>query len=139
MKTDEMQILIGEGLGPIRFGNTRDDVRDCFGEPDEMEHTKDDELGKVESWHYDDMEISLSFFEEDGWELGIISVSAPEYKLKDTKMIGLTMDEAVKTANKLKLGKPVKDEENGLVNVFDSELILWFEEGHLAEIQWGPI
>ena len=56
-----LDINSGEGLGELMFGMSTQEVEDLLGSADEKE-VYDLETGdKTESWHYDELELSLSF------------------------------------------------------------------------------
>ena len=60
------EILLGEGLGDIQFGMTKNQVEAVLGKPDESETHIDNDDGEIfhsEHWHYDEYEISLAFDE----------------------------------------------------------------------------
>jgi hypothetical protein len=70
------EIKAGIGLDNIKFGMLREDIKNLLGEPDEIDtHTDNEDEGQTESWHYDDMELSISFEEIDGMRLFSIAVS----------------------------------------------------------------
>ena len=55
-----------QGLGEIKFGFSRNQIKEIVGEPSEVDAFKydedeDDEL--TEAWHYDEKELSFSFEE----------------------------------------------------------------------------
>ena len=54
------------GLEEVKFGFSRNQVKELLGEPSEVDsfqYEEDEDDGLTESWHYDDKEISLSFDE----------------------------------------------------------------------------
>ena len=72
------EIIIGQGLGPVKFGMTRDQVEALLGAPDEVEENVDidEDLDEAaEAWHYDELEMSASFDMEDDWRLGMMAIS----------------------------------------------------------------
>jgi hypothetical protein len=141
------EIKPGIGLGDLKFGLTRNDVKKMLGEPDESEkysYTDTDE-DLTETWHYDDLELSVNFDEEFDWRLSAITVSSEEYVIKDTSLIGLERDKVFTTLESLGF-KNMETEEStlddgseGLFIISDEQAInFWIEEGVLTEIQWGP-
>lgn len=138
-----------EGVGDIKFGMTRDELIELIGEADEvleMDFETDEEgvSGKVQTWHYDYLELSVSFEEEVDWTLTVISVSGEEFTFKGEKIIGLDMESVL--TNHKDIGAvriELEEEELGqeLIIVEDLHLNLWFEgsfsEGNtkLTEIQ----
>ncbi|WP_242478933.1 hypothetical protein [Hymenobacter lapidiphilus] len=41
--TDEHEIRLGTGMGPLKFGASQDEVRSLMGEPEEIEESEDDD------------------------------------------------------------------------------------------------
>jgi len=142
-------IFLGEGFGKIKFGMLRDEVKGILGEPDDIdEFDYEDSDKKSVAWHYDELELSVGFDEEIDWQLVSIAVSKPDVEIAGKKLIGLTLEEAVKQIETLNLGEieieELKDEEDEdkeykELYVDDSNISFWFDEDILTEIQWGPI
>lgn len=142
------QIVEGEGLGDLKFGLQKDQVVSILGEPDEKEnysHT-DTEQQLTETWHYDELEISLGFDQDDNWRLGTISVTAPDFKFRDFSPTGLTKKELEQ--NLVAAGiNDLKIEDSATVENIGHELLysnllginFWFEKDSLTEVQWGPL
>jgi hypothetical protein len=144
---DIKEIKPFEGLGEIKFGMTRNQVKKILGEPDETEkypYTEgEDDL--TESWHYDEYEISFGFDEEVDWKLMTIAVSSTDYIFKGMNLLGLKRDLAMNTFAELGLKnlfiEDSTDEDNLLSVLVCSEetgMNFWFEDDVLSEIQWGP-
>ena len=148
MKQHLKEIRLGEGLGVIRFGATKDDVKSQLGAPTETEiYTldEDDADDKTEDWHYDELGISLSFEQMNGWRLSSIAVSDEAYTLEDISLIGRGKDEVLEEFHKRGWGSPQEDdvvsdedETQSLYHVDNAMLSLWFEDDVLTEVQWGP-
>lgn len=140
-------IMIGEGLGDLRFGMSREEVKALLGEADEVSefsYTDTDE-DLTESWHYDDLELSLSFDEEDDWLLSAIAVNGDDYLLEGKKLMGFPRAQVLDEVAKMGLGEMELEDMSSaeapdliLVTLEDSDLSLWFDEGVLTEILWGP-
>ncbi|MEZ4935191.1 MAG: hypothetical protein R2788_24035 [Saprospiraceae bacterium] len=103
MAIDLQNIIPGTGLGSVKFGLSREQVRQMLGEPDDIEQQEEGHFRKEksEAWHYDDMELSLGFEESDGWRLGNISVASDEYHLQGKSLIGLNRLEAIRSLNNM--------------------------------------
>lgn len=138
----------GVGLGEIKFGMTRDQVKAVLGEPDDVDQYSDSDLDDdaSESWHYDELEMSLSFDEDADWKLVTIAVSSPNYEFNGKKLIGLGSDELMAELAKLSLGEFETDDwsseeipDHKLVSFPDAQMNFWLEDGELTEIQWGPL
>lgn len=150
MKEKDTNIEIGQGFGSVKFGMSRDEVKNIAGDPDEIEkydHDKVEGEGEgAEAWHYDDPEVSFAFEEFNDWKLTSIAVSAPDFLLKGKKLMGLHVDEVVKILKTLDLGDVEQEDYSSaespdlqLVTIEDAGLNLWFDESVLTEIQWSPL
>ncbi|MFB0960797.1 MAG: hypothetical protein QMB20_06325 [Flavobacteriales bacterium] len=140
-------IAEGEGLGELKFGLQREDVELLLGEPDEKEsfsYTESEE-DETESWHFDELELSLGFDKEDDWRLVTIAITSADYKFLDFTPIGLSKEEF---KSKLK-DKGVDDlgfddlssSENPSHELIFSDKLgmnFWFDEDSLSEVQWSP-
>lgn len=121
----------------------REEVLALLGEPTEKENYPLDELEcdeEVESWHYDELDVSLSFNEEDDYRLVTIAVSGGDYVYNGVDPIGLDADALTELLEKNNIKDLETEEEEGMV-LFSSETLginFWFEEGKLSEVQWGP-
>jgi len=143
------KVLIGEGLDKIKFGMLRDEVKAILGEPNEIDEFEYEDSDKISAaWHYDELEISLVFDEEIDWQLINIAISNPEAEISGKKVVGMSLDEALKFIEAQKLGEAAimekedneEDADDDYKEVFveDSNISFWFDENILTEIQWGP-
>lgn len=141
-------IIIGQGLGDLRFGMTMDEVKSILGDPDEIEKYSDaeDDDNQTETWHYDEHELSLSFDEMTGWILVTIAISSVDYTFEGLKLIGSSYETVLQKIKKLELGDYVAEDVNDsdgtkqkLVSFDDVALSFWFEEDLLSEIIWAPV
>jgi hypothetical protein len=139
-------IEIGIGIGSIRFGMKREEVKAILGEPDEIEvfEEEDPELDNTIVWHFDEVEMSLSFGDDD--MLLAIAISNEDVMLAGKKLMGLTINEITEFVKEFDLGEieiEEQPEEDGvkstLVSLWESAMNLWFEDDELTEIQWGPL
>lgn len=150
MKENLHEIRIGQGLGNLRFGISRDEVKKMLGEPTDKEvydltDDPDFEDDETEAWHYDDRGISVSFDQINDWKLTSIVVGSPEFTLDGQTLVGRSKDEVLEVFSKGPWGEIEEDEEIGgdqsgdsLVYVEGASLSLFFESNTLSEIQWGP-
>ncbi|HAM98156.1 MAG TPA: hypothetical protein DCQ26_06060 [Marinilabiliales bacterium] len=141
-------IEIGVGIGPLRFGMTREEVNSLLGEADEVEYieatTEDEESSII--WHYDELEVSLSFADEPDWMLVAIATSSEDVQLAGKKVIGSNKESVLKLVAEFGLGDADEEDitdEDGIpttvVYLYESAMNLWFENNELTEIQWGAI
>lgn len=148
MKNDLKNILLSQGLGLVKFGMKRSQIVALLGLPDEKElnANSDSEEDYTETWHYDKDEVSLGFDEEEDWRLVSIAVTSDFYTLEGLALVGKGLEEVEKDLEKLEINDLVleddpsgDDADSRLLMSEDYELNLWFEEGVLNEIQWGPL
>lgn len=141
------EIKPGEGLGQLKFGMTTNQVKKIIGEPDEVEtYSYETEEGELsETWHYDALELSISFDEEEDWKLISIAVSSPEVTLKGHKLINLQRGDLLKVLEGMDLG-PLEYEDwssaespnHKLITAENIEVNFWLDDDILSEIQLGP-
>lgn len=143
----QMDIKLGQGIGEVKFGMNREDVVRLLGEPSEKEILPpfDGEQGGSEAWHYDTIELSASFDEEEGFKLCSLAASSPESLFEGIDLLGLSQEEVLQQIEILGLGEVELEiianedgDEQIVASIPEVSLNLWFEEGHLSEIQWGP-
>lgn len=140
-------ITVGKGFGDIHFGMTRDELEKIAGKPTEVDAFEYDEEEKneTESWHYDEIEFSVSFDEIDDWKLGTIAVSSDKFTLHGKTVIGQPKDKVMAILKEMELGDSesdiIQDDEQGKIEMIafdDSSIMFWFEGDTLSEIQFGP-
>ena len=149
MSTDKLnQIIIGEGFGSIQFGMTREEVKAIIGEASDVDSYSLDEKDTdiSESWEYDELNLSLSFDEEDDWRLSTIATASKGSTLKGENLIGLTQNELVQQLKSIKITDlQVEDcsstefPDHILIEVESMSLNFWLDAGVLEEIQWAPL
>jgi hypothetical protein len=141
------KIELGKGLDNLYFGMSRDAFKEIMGEPDEIETIENEDLPEdlSEAWHYDDVELSASFDQMEDWRLTSLAVSSDNFSFEGIDLIGLSQQEVMEQIEIMGLGdisieELSDDEENSqqLATILDVSLNLWFDNGILTEIQWGP-
>jgi len=147
MKEALKEIKPGYGLGVLKFGMSRAEVKLMLGEPsfiDKYSHS-DSANDLTESWEYDQLELSLSFDEEENWKLTMISITADFYELGGKSFVGLPEDKLVEELNQLEfkdLDLEDCSEQDGqnhkVIEIEDKSINFWFIDGVLDEIQWSP-
>ncbi len=148
MKKEIQDILPGIGLGAIKFGMTRDEVKVMAGKPDEIENVPgfDEEVNdELESWHYDELEFSLVFDADYDWRLVSIAVSDPYFKFHGKSIVGMakadTLDFLKTIGVEISNVEDLSDVENPDLELIESDedgLMIWFSEGEVIEMQILP-
>lgn len=147
MKEALKEIKPGYGLGVLKFGMSRAEVKLMLGEPsfiDKYSHS-DSTNDLTESWEYDQLELSLSFDEEENWKLTMISVAADFYELGGNPLVGLTEENSIQELNLLEFEDlDLEDcserdgEDHKVIEIEEKSINFWFIDGVLDEIQWSP-
>lgn len=142
------EIKPGVGLGFLKFGMSREQVKELLGEPtfiDKYSHS-DAENDATESWEYDELFLSISFDEAETWKLMMISVSSDYYELEEVSLIGLNEKKLVDQLDEIDLGDVFVEDcsdsetQNQKVIEIDKKSInFWITDGYLDEIQWSPL
>jgi len=151
METSKINIEIATGILGIDFGMTRRQVRKVLGRPNEKDYlpAENPEDGVTEVWHYDDLEMSVTFDETENWKLTTFAVSSPDFLFEGVNLIGLSVEEVMEQIDFMDLGDmiimDVNDEDDDIDvetqvgTIFHSGVNLWFVNGITTEIQWGKI
>ena len=138
----------GNGLGILKFGISREEAEKLLGKPNEIEEHaySDGDTAHSEAWHYDDLELSIEFDEEEDWRLVTISVSSDFYEFKRKKFIGLSESKLISLLKELEIDdyeveelSPVENPSQKLISIDKFALNFWFENDVLMEIQWYPL
>ena len=141
-------ILIGKGFDEIRFGMTRQEVKEILGEPDEIDEylSSEEAEDNTEAYHYDELELSVSFDELDEWRLGSIAVSDPEAVIEGLKLVGNTDDDLLGKLSALDLGEYEREDvsspespDHEVISFYEASINFWLENGAVTEIQFGPL
>lgn len=137
----------GKGLGIIRFGITREQLKEILGEPEETDlfYLDEGEKSASESWYYDKIGLSFSFEAEQNWKLITIEADADNVTLNGQQIIGISKSELYTLLEKMNIddiyeeATPMEEAEtHELVSSNQKELNFWLEEERVTEIQWGP-
>lgn len=148
MKKEIKEIIPGVGLGTLKFGMTRDEVKKLVGKPDEIENLpgfEEEVNDELESWHYDEHEFSLVFDADYDWRLVSIAVSDPYFTFHGKSIIGMDKQETLDLLSNLGIEisneEDLSDEENPDLELIESEdagLMVWFANDEVIEIQILP-
>ena len=142
-------IVIGQGVGPARFGMTEQEILDLFGKPDEREEESydDDPDLKTLTLYYDTLMTDFSFDldeDEDGndvYKLTTILCTNPEYTLDNKIKFGDTEESLLKYIHNLKAADPeveVDKETKERILMFDDlNMMAIFDTDGLSAIQIG--
>jgi hypothetical protein len=142
------QIIPGVGIDNLKFGMTRDQVRQILGQPEDVDNIPDDEdimIESLESWFYDGLELTLVFDEDYDWKLVSVAISDGHYTLFGDSVVGKDVGEVLDILNKHKVEitdrVDVSDDETEDMEIIESEnegLMIWIMDGKAIEIQIVP-
>jgi|TARA_R110001592_G_scaffold219624_1_gene474101 hypothetical protein len=141
------EILIGKGLNAIRFGIHRETLKKQLGEPTEIEQLSSDEDDDeneyfIEVWHYDELDTSFSFDEEDDWRLTNIASNADDLSFQGKSIKDMPIEEFKSLIDESEVGEiEIEELEDNqkLLSILVSSINFWFEDGLLSEVQWGVL
>lgn len=148
MKAEYKKVILGEGIGELIFGMNTDQVIALLGEPDEIENFEaaEDEDDVAETWYYDELEMTLSFFEDADLVLDNIALSAPDTEIAGHKVIGLSHKEFEALLPKLDLGEITVEDISTedypslqLISAHDSGVSFLIDDNKVTELQFGFI
>jgi len=131
-----MEILPGKGWGKVRFGMKEKQVAELLGAPDEIDSDQEDEL---DYHHYDSQALSLTFDGTEEGKLSTLVIADGESTLFGEDIFTLTLDE-IKSLLKAQGCKSlsVEGDDEKVLEAEELEMLFWFENDELMELQWGP-
>lgn len=148
MQKNIKEIIPGVGLGALKFGMTRDEVKKLAGKPDDVENLpgfEEEVNDELESWHYDEHEFSLVFDADYDWRLVSIAVSDPYFTFHGASIVGMEKQAVMDLleSHKIEISnvEDVSDEENPSLELIESDdagIMIWFENDEVIEVQILP-
>lgn len=137
------EILLGIGIGKLRFGISQDQCRDLLGVPDSEEDLDYLEDGSIidKLWNYDEIGITLHFSQDLDLKLTSIETEEPNITLFGKTIIGCSKQEAINNAKAFGLEEPeIESYEEGVERLMfdDFQLEFWIEDDFVYMIEWGP-
>lgn len=83
----ELLVFPHRGIGPFVLGSSRSSIVLAVGNPDYVETTTDSSVPQ-EEWHYDRLNVRLTFSGEHNWRLGSISALGSHAVFNGVRFIG---------------------------------------------------
>ena len=137
---EEHEIVLGQGMGPLRFGASMDKVRELMGEPEEIEESDDDDEFEHQAWNYLDEGYSLYFDREDDYRLSCIETDHPAMRLFGENVHGRSVEQIQDLMRTHDADEPeVETMETGEVRLsYEAQMIdLYFDEDELQFVNFG--
>ncbi|GAA4019428.1 hypothetical protein GCM10022408_36850 [Hymenobacter fastidiosus] len=138
--TEENEITLGIGMGPLKFGTSQDEVRALMGEPEEIEESEDDDEFEHQAWNYLEEGYSLYFDREDDYRLSCIETDHPGLRIFGEAIHGRSVQEIqdLMSRHGLQSSEMEKMEEGAVRLSYEKEMIdLYFDEDQLQFVNFG--
>ena len=138
--TEEHEIRLGTGMGPLKFGASQDEVRSLMGEPEEIEESEDDDEFEHQAWNYLDEGYSLYFDREDDYRLSCIETDHPGIRLYGEAIHGRSpeqIQELMKSHGHEQ--SEIEKMDTGEMRIsYEKEMIdMYFEDEELQFVNFG--
>ena len=138
----------GIGLGNLKFGILREELKEILGEPNRIDRFlfQPDIEDWAETWEYDNLGLYIGFEEQDNWKLSLFTITSKIFEFEGQKLIGLSKQELKSLLNGINV-IDLKYEDYHLEEAPSHELIssdslgmnFWFDDDKVSEVQWGPL
>ncbi|MCB9877666.1 MAG: hypothetical protein H6835_08715 [Planctomycetes bacterium] len=126
-----LDIAPGEAL---RFGMSRDAVREVLGEPEQVSDG-DEDGALTEAWYYWTRGLALSFDEEVDWRLCAIELTAATAELDGQRPIGTTFEQTRAAMPGVAIEWDGDEMQPASVDAWS--LNLWIEDDKVTSLQWS--
>jgi len=136
----ENEIVLGQGIGDIKFGLSMEDVETIMGKPEEVETSEEDEEFEYEVWNYWEEGFSFYFDEDDDYRLGLIETANEEVTMFGKKIFQMKQSEVEALLKSNGLSNPDKDTlETGEKHItYEKEMLdMFFENDALVTVKFG--
>ncbi|AWM14457.1 hypothetical protein NHF50_11605 [Flavobacterium sp. NRK F10] len=132
-----MEIKLKFGFDELLFGMKQNHVETLYGKADFQ--YKDEEQNVILG--YNDLKSRLTFYEEEGFRLGYITISNPEAVLFGEKVMGKSREEVLQVLKANKITQWETEVNDGVTMLFNEEnwVFLHFDYGVLVTIEIGAV
>ena len=130
-----MIIIPKNGIDKLVFGMKQNDVLSIYGKPDKQFKDEDQNVMFI----YNDLQLQMSFYEEEDFKLGYIISSNPGLTIFDNNVIGKTIETLKSELSTFKTWE--KENFDLAENYFNEEnwLILVSEFNKIVKVELGCI
>ncbi|MCQ2973686.1 MAG: hypothetical protein MJ211_02610 [Bacteroidales bacterium] len=135
-------IIIGQGIGPARFGMSNNEIIEFFGKPNEIEKEQNGEINSI-TMFYDDLltDFVCELDEDNIYKLTSILVSNPDYVIDNKIHFGDSEEQLIKYTKSLKAENPQIEIDQAAKEKYlyfdDLNMLAIFDQEGLATIQIG--
>lgn len=140
MKNDNLILNLKKGLSDLLFNSSIEDSLKLLGKPSEVEEIGEDIEYPTTILHYDDLNISLFFENNDNSKLVCIDIDNPDAKLFGEKLIGKNSKEVVALMVKNEIYNQNMEEEawgEKRISFEDYSIDFFFQDDELVSITYG--
>ena len=132
-----MQIKPKFGVDKLLFGMKVSDVKNLYGEPNKQFKDEDKNLIYI----YNQLQLRLTFYEDEAFRLGYMICSNPDLLLFDALVIGRKVEEVQKELEKYHYKTWEKEDFDSVENHFNEDhwLILQSEFDQISKVEIGAI
>lgn len=135
-------ILLGIGTEGLKFGLSREEVKEKLGSPSStiLYDYFNDGCAVDELWSYNDISLELTFDKDDNFKLRSLKTSSSSYTLNGISLINMEIKDARNLGMSMNLGTPSEEELTDDICVIyfdDVSISLYFMNGLLSDIEWG--
>ncbi|MBK0403581.1 hypothetical protein I5M27_11330 [Adhaeribacter sp. BT258] len=138
----ENEIVLGQGIGDIKFGLTMEEIETIMGKPEEVEESEEDEEFEYQVWNYWEEGYSFYFDEDDDYRLGLIETANEEVTLFGQKIFQMKQSEVETLLKSKGLSNPDKETlETGERHItYEKEMLdMYFENDALVTVKFGVL
>jgi len=132
-----MKVHLKHGIDKVVFGMKQNDVVSLYGKPDKEYKDEDDNV----IFLYNEHQLRLTFYAEEGFKLGYIIASADDLEVLDINIIRKNYNEVKDALASKGIAKFTKEEFDSYENYFNEEnwIILQTEFGEIVKFELGAI
>ena len=141
---DWTEILVGIGIGSLKFGIDRLETIRLVGEPNKIvkEEGSSDESMADEYWIYIEKGIELTFSNSDNYRLVTIESEDKRIKLYGRNVVGMSSSDIINFMSNTMNQLPSVDTYSDVGHVlqyYESDLTLILEEDSCYFVSWGHL
>jgi len=136
----ENEIILGQGLGDLKFGLTMEEVEAIMGKAEEVETSEEEEDFEYEVWNYWDEGYSCYFDEDDDYRLGLIETANENVTMFGKKIFAMKQAEVEALLKENGVNNPEKETlETGEKHItFEKEMLdMYFDKEALITVKFG--